>query len=170
MGMLDQKTVSTAEVVGGMALLLFGHKFKGLSLFSHGMYGLEQQYRKNHPDLEPGFEARWQRAVEFYDATHQDEINRSLHRWGIPVIVTGAVGLLAARPYSLPWLTSAASFAVGWAMNIAGHSMYEKNNPAFTEDPLAFVAGPVWDLKQMLNQPTVPPRMNATEPLEATVL
>ena len=62
MGMLDQKTVSTAEVVGGMAMLLFGHKLKGLSLFSHGMYGLEQEYRKNHPDLEPGFEARWQRA------------------------------------------------------------------------------------------------------------
>jgi hypothetical protein len=154
MGMLDQKTVSTAEVVGGMAMLLFGHKLKGLSLFSHGMYGLEQEYRKNHPDLEPGFEARWQRAVEFYDA----------------VIVTGAVGLLAARPYTLPWLTSAASFAVGWAMNIAGHSMYEKNSPAFTEDPLAFVAGPVWDLKQMLNQPTVPPRMQAPEHLEATVM
>lgn len=150
LAMVDKKALSTAEVVGGMAMLLLGHKVKGLALFGHGIYGLEKIYRENNPDLEPGFDARWNRAVEFYESTHQDETNRTLHRLGIPVIVSGAVGLFVNKPYQLPWLSSAATFAVGWAMNIVGHGVYEKNKPAFTEDPLAFVAGPVWDIKQMV--------------------
>jgi len=147
---MDAKKMGTAEVVGGMALLLFGHKAKGLSVFVHGIVNLEQAYREARPELEPGFKARWHEAVTFYDATHQDETNRSLHRWGIPVILTGALGLLTARPYGRPWQLAAAAFAVGWGLNILGHQRYEKNRPAFTEDPLSFVAGPVWDLKQIL--------------------
>ncbi|MEZ0369611.1 MAG: DUF962 domain-containing protein [Candidatus Sericytochromatia bacterium] len=149
---MDKKQVGSAEAVGGMVLVLLGHKAKGLSLFGHGIYTLEQEYRKNHPDLEPGLKARWNEAVTFYEETHQDETNRSLHRWGIPVIVGGAVGLLVAKPYKLPWVISAVAFAGGWALNILGHSKYEKKAPAFTEDPLSFVAGPVWDIQQILQR------------------
>lgn len=149
---MDKKQIGTAEVVGGMALLLLGHKAKGLSLFSHGIFFLEEEYRKAHPHLEPGLKARWNEAVTFYEATHQDETNRSLHRWGIPVILGGAAGLLTSKPYKLPWLISAVAFGGGWALNILGHSKYEKKAPAFTEDPLSFVAGPVWDIQQLMQR------------------
>ena len=39
---------------------------------------------------------------------------------------------------------------MGWAFNIVGHAVYEKNAPAFADDPLSFIAGPAWDLQQML--------------------
>jgi uncharacterized membrane protein YGL010W len=48
-------------------------------------------------------------------------------------------------------MASAAAFAGGWALNILGHMVYEKKKPAFAEDPLSFVAGPVWDAKQLVN-------------------
>lgn len=149
---MDNKQVGTAEVVAGMALVMLGHKTKGLALFSHGLYGLEQEYRKARPHLEPGLKARWHEAVTFYEETHQNETNRSLHRWGIPVILSGAAGLLTAQPYKLPWIASAAAFGVGWGMNILGHGKYEKKAPAFTEDPLSFIAGPVWDIQQFIQQ------------------
>lgn len=149
---MDQKQLDAAKLVGGMALLMLGRKVEGLTLFGKGAYDLEKIYRENHPDLEPGFDARWKKAVEFYEETHQNETNRNLHRWGIPLIVGGAVGLLASKPYKKTWALSAGAFAIGWAMNIVGHSGYEKKKPAFTDDPLSFVAGPVWDVKQLLNK------------------
>lgn len=150
MSIRDKKWLGSAEVVGGMGLLLMGHKIKGLAMFGHGFSRLEKAWREAHPEVEPGLSARWAQAVAFYEATHQNETNRTLHRMGIPVILGGAVGLLATRPYRWPWLISAAAFAGGWALNIVGHSLYEKNAPAFTDDPLSFVAGPVWDIQQML--------------------
>lgn len=150
---MNKKQIASAELVGGMALLLLGRKRQGLSLFGHGMYALEQEYRAARPELEPGLPSRWREAVSFYNATHQNETNRQLHRWGIPVIVVGALGLLLAKPYGKPWLLSALAFAGGWGLNILGHSKYEKNAPAFTEDPLSFIAGPAWDLKQLMAQP-----------------
>lgn len=146
---MDNKQMGAGEVVGGMAMLLFGQKAKGLMMFAHGFFTLEKEYRKAHPHLEPGLKARWDEAVTFYEETHQNETNRTLHRLGIPVILGGAAGLLLAKPYRLPWMISAFAFAGGWALNILGHSKYEKKAPAFTEDPLSFIAGPVWDIKQM---------------------
>lgn len=146
---MERKQMGTLEVVGGMALLLLGHRAKGLMMFGHGFYNLEQEYRQSHPELEPGFKARWREAVTFYEATHVNETNRQLHRWGIPVIVGGAVGLLTAPLYRKAWWGSAAAFAFGWALNILGHRKYEQNKPAFTEDPLSFIAGPVWDIQQL---------------------
>ena len=134
-----------------MGLVLAGRKKEGLLMFSDGFYRLEKNYREVNPELEPGLKARWREAVRFYDETHQEETNRTLHRWGIPVILLGAVGLLTTKPYRKPWWVAATAFALGWATNIVGHGKYEKNRPAFTEDPLSFIAGPVWDLKQMQN-------------------
>jgi uncharacterized membrane protein YGL010W len=42
------------------------------------------------------------------------------------------------------------AFGVGWALNLVGHAAYEKRAPAFSEDGLSFLAGPVWDLQQFL--------------------
>lgn len=146
---MDTKKMGVIEVIAGMALVLAGRKKEGLLTFAHGFYSLEKNYREVHPRLEPGLKARWREAVRFYDETHQEPTNRTLHRWGIPVILAGALGLLTTKPYAKPWWVAAAAFAFGWATNIVGHGKYEKNRPAFTEDPLSFVAGPVWDLKQL---------------------
>lgn len=153
---MDQKQWGTVAVAGGMALVLLGHKGKGLTLFGQGLYSLEKEYRQAHPELEPGLKARWQEAVTFYEDTHQDETNRSLHRWGIPVILAGTLGLLIPKAYSKAWWLGAGAFTFGWILNFIGHGKYEQNPPAFTEDPLAFVAGPVWDWKQLLSKNQTP--------------
>ena len=55
--------------------------------------------------------------------------------------VRGAVGI--------GWGVSLAAFAIGWLLNIVGHAAYEKRAPAFSEDCLSFLAGPVWDLQRL---------------------
>jgi uncharacterized membrane protein YGL010W len=37
-------------------------------------------------------------------------------------------------------------------LNFIGHGKYEKNAPAFADDPLSFIAGPVWDFQQILRK------------------
>ena len=53
------------------------------------------------------------------------------------------------NPFRPLWFISAGAFASGWVLNIIGHGMYEKNAPAFADDPLSFIAGPVWDFTQL---------------------
>lgn len=160
---MNQKQIEVAKLVGGMALLMFGRKTEGLALFGKGALDLEKIYKEEHPELEPGFDNRWQKAVEFYDETHKDDINRKLHMIGIPMILGGAIGLIATKPYKKPWVASAAAFGVGWLLNIVGHSKYEKNKPAFADDPLSFIAGPVWDVQQLMNKNVIE---NKTESLK----
>jgi len=139
-----------------MALLLAGRKVAALSMFAKGVMGLERRWRDNHPEVAPGFKARWDHAAQFYSATHENETNRMLHRVGIPLIVGGAAVLLIARPYRPFWSLGAASFTVGWAMNFVGH-YYEGKKPAFADDPLSFLAGPVWDLQQSRSRKSARP-------------
>ncbi len=136
-----------AYTVGGMAALLTGRKVAALSLFGKGIAGLEKEWRENHPDFDGDMADRWEEAISFYEETHVEPTNRMLHKVGIPMIVGGGAGLLLFRPFRPLWLASASSFTVGWALNIVGHSKYEKNAPAFADDPFSFIAGPVWDLK-----------------------
>lgn len=132
----------------GMAMLLTGNKLSALSMFGKGLANLERRWRENNPDCPPGIQARWDRALQFYDQSHQNPTNRRLHRIGIPMIVGGAAGLLIGKPLRPLWALSALSFTAGWALNFAGHYV-EKSRPAFADDPLSFIAGPVWDWQQM---------------------
>lgn len=135
-------------VVGGAALLT-GQKLTALSMFGRGVYGLEKKWRAAHPEFKGGLPERWAAATSFYEQTHQDPTNRALHMAGIPLILGGTVGMLVAPRYSPPWVLSAGAFVGGWALNLVGHSKFEKNAPAFADDPLSFVAGPVWDVQQL---------------------
>lgn len=146
---MDKKKLGGFEVLAGMGLFLLGRKIEGLAVFGKGIYDLEKAYKEKNSDLKPEFSDRWDKAVTFYNQTHQNDMNRKLHVIGIPIILSGAAGMLGNKTYTPLWFASAGSFAVGWGLNIAGHLMYEKNEPAFLEDPLAFVAGPLWDLKQV---------------------
>jgi len=138
-----------ALTVGGMAALLAGSKGLAATMFAGGLSDLEQAWRAAHPGFHGDLKARWAEAVSFYEATHRDPTNRILHVAGIPLILGGAVGLLLAPSYSPPWWVSAGAFGTGWALNIVGHAVFEKNRPAFADDPLSFLAGPVWDLGQV---------------------
>lgn len=136
--------------VGGMASLLTGQKLPALSMFGRGLVLLERHWRHAHPDFEGGLEARVRAALEHYEATHQHPKNRVLHLVGIPMIVGGAVGLVIAPAFHPAWWGSAGLFVVGWQLNIAGHLFFEKNKPAFADDPLSFIVGPVWDARQLV--------------------
>jgi hypothetical protein len=146
--------LGVALAVGGMGALCFGFKRSALSLFGAGLRVLEVDWRARHPEFRGGPRDRWQAALDFYRDTHQNPTNRTLHVIGIPLIVGGAVGLFAARPLSPVsggvWLGSLAAFGCGWVLNLAGHALYEHRAPAFSEDGLSFLAGPVWDLQQLM--------------------
>jgi uncharacterized membrane protein YGL010W len=138
-----------------MGALCFGFKRAALTLFGAGIRTLERDWRSRHPEFNGGVGERWQAALEFYRQTHQNQKNRLMHVIGIPLIVGGAAGLFASRPLSPVsgglWLGSLAAFGGGWALNLAGHAMHEHRAPAFSEDGLSFLAGPVWDLQQLLS-------------------
>jgi len=136
--------------IAGMATLLTGNKPAALSMFARGVALLERNWRERHPEFEGGFKNRIAESVRFYEETHKNPVNRRLHQVGIPMIVGGALGLILAPAYRPVWLASAGSFAVGWGLNILGHSKFEKNRPAFSADPLSFMTGPLWDVKQLL--------------------
>jgi hypothetical protein len=147
---LDPRNEGTALAVAGMAGLLSGQKLASLAAFGRGVWKLEQAWRQANPDFDGDLADRWQAAVAFYEETHQDRTNRVLHVVGIPMIVGGAAGLLLCGAGGPLWWASAGSFTLGWALNIAGHGIFEKKAPAFADDPLAFIAGPVWDVQQLL--------------------
>ncbi len=145
----DEKSRDLALVAGGMVGIMTGAKATPLAMFAIGARGLEKHWRKAHPDFQGDVRERWQRAIEFYDETHQDPVNRVLHTIGIPMIVGGAVGMLAAPRWTAPWWIANGSWTAGWVLNFIGHGVFEKGAPAFAEDPLSFLAGPVWDVVRL---------------------
>ena len=147
-------TLGVALSVAGMGALCAGFKKSALALFGAGIQLLEKDWRARHPEFIGDGGERWQASLAFYRDTHQNGTNRTLHLVGIPLIVGGAIGLFASKPFSpvtgALWAGSLGAFATGWAFNLIGHAAFEKRAPAFSDDGLSFVAGPVWDLQQML--------------------
>lgn len=144
--------VGVGLAVTGMAALCVGSKRSALLLFSAGIAQIERDWRARHGSFRGDLRQRWQLALDFYRTSHEHPINRRLHVVGIPLIVGGAVALLAAPRIGLGsrvWLAGAASFGAGWLLNLLGHAAYERQAPAFSEDGLSFLAGPVWDLQQL---------------------
>jgi hypothetical protein len=137
---------------GSVGLLLAGRKLSALAMFARGAWGLEQEWRAKNPEVASGFGARWDASTKFYEQTHQNPTNRLLHVIGIPMIVGGTLGLFVSKPLRPIWVASVAAFGVGWALNLVGHAKYEKNKPAFADDPLSVLAGPVWDFKQIFSR------------------
>ncbi|MBZ0122165.1 MAG: DUF962 domain-containing protein [Sandaracinaceae bacterium] len=160
------KNKNLAMLAGGTASLMTGGKLTALGLFARGLYGLEEQWREAHPEFEGGLAERWKIAIDFYEQTHQDGVNRALHTVGIPMILGGAIGLLIAPSYTPPWWAANASWSIGWTLNFVGHA-FEGKSPAFAADPLSFVAGPVWDFMRLRDKLTG--RRAEAEPAEAPV-
>src|SRR4051812_6634003 len=140
--------LGVALSVAGMGALCAGFKLSALSLFGSGIKLLEKDWRARHPEFVGNPAERWQASLSFYRETHQNSTNRTLHLIGIPLIVGGAAGLFASKPLSpvrgALWASSLSAFAVGWGLNLIGHALFEKRAPAFSDDGLSFIAGPVW--------------------------
>ncbi len=145
----DRKQRNVAATAAGMLGFLGGSKVVGLGLFAKGLHGLEQEWRAKRPNFAGGAAERWAYAARFYEQTHLHPVNRALHITGIPIIVGGTLGMIASPRYTPPWILSASAFTFGWTLNFIGHGVFEKNAPAFADDPLSFVAGPIWDLQQV---------------------
>jgi uncharacterized membrane protein YGL010W len=60
-------------------------------------------------------------------------------------VVTGALfaGLVLAGR-ALPWTAGLALFLGGWALQFAGHALYERRSPAFLKNLLHLLVGPAW--------------------------
>ena len=145
----DRKQRGQLCAAASMGALLTGHKVIALGLFAQGARDLEAEWRAAHPDFVGGPAERWRASIEFYEQTHKNDTNRLLHIVGIPIIVGATTGLIVWPRYSPPWWLSAGAFTFGWVLNFIGHGLYEKNRPAFADDPLSFLAGPVWDLMHL---------------------
>lgn len=161
----SKKTRNVAYIAGGMTGLLTGSKLGALALFGKGLWGLEQVYREDR-GFDGTWSERWREAGEFYARTHQNPVNRALHIVGIPMIAGGALGMLAFPRWQPLWAASALGYTAGWTLNFIGHGLFEKNAPAFADDPLSFFVGPIWDLKQLTGrgQPAAPaPVASATQ-------
>jgi hypothetical protein len=146
--------LGVALSIAGMGALCAGFKLSALSLFGAGVKLLEKDWRARHPEFRGNAAERWQASLSFYRDTHQNGTNRTLHLIGIPLIVGGALGLFASKPFSPVtgplWVGSLAAFGTGWALNLVGHAAFEKRAPAFSDDGLSFIAGPVWDLQELV--------------------
>ncbi len=145
----NERKRDLAFTAGGAAALVAGFGPLSLVSFGLGVRGLEKQWRAKHA-FTGKFDERWARSVKFYEGTHKNSTNRLLHVVGTPFILAGTAGLMVSSPIiPLTWpvyVPSVASFVGGWALNLVGHAAFEKNPPAFADDPLGFVAGPMWEL------------------------
>ncbi len=141
----DEKQRDLALLGGAATGLMAGGKLAPLAVFTVAVRNLERRWRKEHPEFTGSLRDRLEVAAEHYDRTHQHPTNRLLHTIGIPMILGGAAGMLVAPRWTPPWWIANGSWTVGWALNFVGHGVFEKGEPAFAQDPLAFVAGPIWD-------------------------
>jgi uncharacterized membrane protein YGL010W len=73
-----------------------------------------------------------------YQQGHTKLGTKLTHMVGIPMIVASFPAALVSPP------VAGGLFVGGWALQIAGHSLFEKNKPAFFADPYYLLVGPVW--------------------------
>ena len=70
--------------------------------------------------------------MAYYRGQHTTKGIRATHLVGIPGVAF-SLPLLAARPK-----VGAPLFAASWALQVAGHKIFEKNNPALTKGFFTF--------------------------------
>jgi uncharacterized membrane protein YGL010W len=76
--------------------------------------------------------------VAQYQQGHTKLGTKLTHMVGIPMIVASFPTALVSPPIA------GGLFVGGWALQIAGHTLFEKNKPAFFGDPYYLLVGPVW--------------------------
>jgi uncharacterized membrane protein YGL010W len=79
---------------------------------------------------EPG--APFSEKMAYYRAAHTSRGVRATHLVGIPAIVV-SLPLLATEP-----VVGAVLLVGGWILQVAGHWLFEKNNPALTKGVITY--------------------------------
>ena len=69
-------------------------------------------------------------------------------RIAVGVALAGAALYFAARP--LPWAALGLLYALGWTLQLAGHRVFERNAPAFTQNALHLFVGPRWLINRVV--------------------
>ncbi|MCD0484378.1 DUF962 domain-containing protein [Streptacidiphilus sp. ASG 303] len=83
------------------------------------------------PEVPPR-EAPFAEKMEYYRSQHTSRGIRMTHLVGIPGVAV-SLPLLFARPK-----VGVPLFAASWALQVAGHKLFEKNNPALTKGFVSF--------------------------------
>ena len=82
------------------------------------------------------------RTLRQYLASYQQEHTKLgtklTHMVGIPMIVASIPTAFVSPPLA------GGLFAGGWALQLVGHAVFEKNKPSFLGDPYYMLIGPVW--------------------------
>lgn len=72
---------------------------------------------------------KFQQHMELYRREHQSLGCKITHMFGVPMIAASIPTLLFDWQWSIPL------FSVGWALQFAGHFVFEKNKPLVLADP-----------------------------------
>lgn len=141
--------------LAGVAGLFLGAGPLAAVPFGLSLRSMESRWRQKR-SFSGTFAERWAHAIVHYEGTHQHPVNRALHVAGTPAVVAGTLGLAVSSPFvplTWPiWGPSAAAFTLGWASNLVGHAVFERNPPAFADDPWSFLAGPMWEIDLLRKQ------------------
>jgi uncharacterized membrane protein YGL010W len=82
--------------------------------------------------------------MDQYEKEHTKLGTRLTHMVGIPMIVVSIPAAFVNPPLA------GGLFVGGWALQYIGHTMFEKNKPAFHGDPYYSLVGPVWVLAEWM--------------------
>ncbi|MGK2856481.1 MAG: DUF962 domain-containing protein [Thermoanaerobaculia bacterium] len=66
----------------------------------------------------------------------------------IPMVIVSALLYIGAKPLPLPFLW--VLFVAGWILQFVGHSVYEKRQPAFFNNLVHLLVGPLWILNDAI--------------------
>jgi uncharacterized membrane protein YGL010W len=76
--------------------------------------------------------------IDQYRKEHTQLGTKLTHMVGIPMIVAAFPTALVNPP------VAGGLFVGGWALQLIGHKVFEKNKPAFLTDPYYLLVGPAW--------------------------
>ena len=82
--------------------------------------------------------------IALYEKEHTKLGTKLTHMVGIPMIVAAFPTAVVSPPFA------GGLFVGGWALQYAGHWIFEKNSPAFYSDPYYLLVGPAWTLAEWL--------------------
>jgi uncharacterized membrane protein YGL010W len=101
--------------------------------------------------------------VDQYRKEHTKLGTKLTHMVGIPMILASFPTAVVNPP------AAGGLFVGGWALQLLGHKVFEKNKPAFLSDPYYLLVGAVWvavEWAELLRLP-VPAMFHETEQAEA---
>lgn len=69
---------------------------------------------------------------------------------GLGLAMGAVIGVMAWLSLQLPVWAAPAAFVLGAIFQAVGHAVYEKKSPAFSDNLIHVLVGPMWVLKEVL--------------------